>query len=307
MTKTLAFFAYLSLFFFINPARLTADEQELVFLFQKQKDPASVEEAAQSVAGYLSNEIEKPVKVVVPGNYSASVQALVSKQADFAYVSSLPFLLAKRDGNASIVLAEQRPDIFGKQRTEYDSVLVVRKDSDISDVEDLKKHHKELRFAFTSPTSTSGYVFAFWRLVKEGLLKPEQDPSEVFKSVSFAGSYSQALDEVISGRADICAVSNYTVEGKKALKYLSESKLKQIKILTRTPGVPTHVITVREGIDQTIVSDVKKALLKMSADRPELLEDIYGTSKFVEVSGPNHVAKTAEAVSFIGLPVGDLM
>jgi ABC-type phosphate/phosphonate transport system substrate-binding protein len=42
----------------------------------------------------LTRDLGKPVRVVVPVDYSASVQALVSGQADVAYLSALPYLLA---------------------------------------------------------------------------------------------------------------------------------------------------------------------------------------------------------------------
>src|SRR5690606_30044433 len=77
------------------------DPKDLVFIFQKQKDPARIQSDADKVAAYLSKEVGLPVKAVVPGDYSASVQALVGKKADFAYVSAIPFLLARRDGGAT--------------------------------------------------------------------------------------------------------------------------------------------------------------------------------------------------------------
>ena len=66
----------------------------------------------------------------------------------------------------------------------------MKKDSPLKSIEDLKKNASDTSFVFTSPTSTSGYVFAYKRLVDEGLLKPKQEPKSVFKSVSFGGSYT---------------------------------------------------------------------------------------------------------------------
>ena len=109
----------------ITPAH-AKDPSELIIVFQKQKRPDQVKQASEKVAGYLSSELGVKVKAQVPSNYSASVQALVSKKADFAYTSSLPFLLAKRDAGAQLILAEERPDSTGKLRTDYDSVFVVR-------------------------------------------------------------------------------------------------------------------------------------------------------------------------------------
>ena len=47
--------------------------------------------------------------------------------------------------------------------------------------------------------------------------------------------------------------------------------------------------------------------LKLAKDRPELLEDVYGTASFKEVDEVSHVEKTVSAVEYIGLPVDKLM
>lgn len=298
----------LSLFVFgVSPGVLHAeDPKELFFIFQKQKDPAQVKAAADEVATYLSKEIGIPVKAQVPLDYSASIQAMVSKTADFAYVSSLPFLLAKRDGGATLLLAEQRVDVKGVPRTEYDSVFVVKKDSPLKSLDDVVKGAKDLRFVFTSSTSTSGYLFAYRRLVQEGLLKPKQDPNSVFKSTSFGGGYTQALEQVLQGRADVAAVSYYTVEGPSATTYLPQAEIDKLRILARTPGVPTHVVAARSGLSEELKAKVKAALLKLGNENPKVLTDVYGTATFVETQEAKHFANTIEAVEFLGLPMDNL-
>lgn len=289
------------------PAAAEDASKELVFIFQKQKDPNEVKAAADKVAAYLSNALGRTVRAQVPGDYSASVQALISKKADFAYVSSLPFLLARRDGEAELLLAEELIDPRGKPRTEYDSVLVVSKDSPLKTVDDLVQQASALRMVFTSPTSTSGYVFAYSRFVDENLLKPKQDPNTAFKSVQFGGSYTQAVEQVLSGRGDVAAVSYYVVEGPRASTYLTDEQRSKLRILARTPGVPTHLIAARAGLDPELKDKVAQALLKMSSEHPELLEDVYGTAKFVEVDENKHIGKTVEAVTRIGLPIDGLV
>lgn len=282
-------------------AEEAGDPQSLVFVFQKQKDPVSLKEDAEKVAAYLTRELGMPVKTVVPTDYAASVQALVSKTADVAYVDSIPFVLARRDAGATLLLAEQRPDANGVLRTDYDSILVVRADSNLKSFEDVKSNPHSVRMAFTSTTSTSGYVMAYRRFVVEGVLKPKQDPREVFASVSFAGSYSLALQQVIEGRADLCAVSYYTMEGPKADVYLPKEQREKLRVLSRTPNVPTHVICARSGLSAGLRARIAAALLKLSSDEPELIQDVYGTKTFVEVDADRHVAATVEALEYLGV------
>jgi len=282
-------------------------EKPLVFVFQKQKDPSQLKDAAESVGAFLSQELGREVRVKVPSDYSASVQALVSGTADFAYTSSLPFLLARRDGEAKLLLAEERLDPKGQARTEYDALIVTSKDSSLEGIQSLKERASEMRVAFTSPTSTSGYIFAHKRFLEEGILESGETPKEVFKSARFAGSYTAALEEVVAGRADVAAVSYYTIEGPKAGKYLDSKKLEKLRVLARTPGVPTHVVVASGKLDIDVQSQVKEALLKLGKTRPELLEDVYGTARFKEVEENEHVLATVKAVAGLGLPLDNLM
>jgi len=282
------------------------DPSQLVFVFQKQKDPAEIQDHAAKVAAYLTAELGMPVKTYVPTAYSASVQALVSGSADVAYVSSIPFLLARRDAGAQLLLAEVRTDIQGNPRTDYDSVFVVRKDSPLQSIDDLIAKASDLRMVFTSTTSASGYVMAYRRFVNEGLLKPKQDPKEVFASATFGGSYTQALQQVLDGRGDVCAVSYYTVEGPRADVYLSKEQRDQLRVLARTPGVPTHLICVRGGLSDGLKQRIKTALLKLSDDQPELLADVYGAKQLTQVDEDEHVAAAVEALKYLGVPVEDL-
>ena len=288
------------------PAALAQENRGLVFVFQKQKDPAKIQAHAQKVSEFLSAELGVPVKTIVPGDYSASVQAIISKQADFAYVSAIPFLLARRDGGATILLAEVRRDAAGKDRNDYDSIIVVRKNSPLQNFEDLKAKASELRLVFTSPTSTSGYIMPYARFVSEGMLQAKQDPKTIFKSVAFGGGYTQALEQLLAGKADAAAVSDYVLEGPKADVYLKTEQRQELRILARTSGVPTHLICARGGLDDGLKAKVKAAMHKLAREKPELLADVYGASSFAEVDENVHVKKAIQAVESSGLPIEGL-
>lgn len=280
-----------------------ADPEGLVFLFQRQRDPEQTRASADAAAEFLSERLGVPVRAVVPGDYGASVQALVSEQADVAYVSSLPFLLARRDADARILVAEVRADARGVDRTDYDSVWVVRADSDLQSMADVAERASDLRVAFTSRTSTSGFVFATLRLVRDGVMQPGQDAAGVFNAVTHAGGYTQALREVLADRADLAAVSFYTVEGPTADVYTTDEERSNLRILARTPGVPTHLVCVRGGISETLSERIADALIQLSDERPDLLANVYGATRFQRVDENEHIKGAVEAMEAVGLPV----
>lgn len=289
------------------PAIAQGAKRPLIFAFQPQKDPSAISKAADDVAASLSKTLGREVRVLVPLAYAATVQALVSNRADVAWLSSLPFLLARRDGGARLILAEVRTDPQGRARTDYDSVFVVPKASALQSFADLKRQAKALRMVFTSNTSTSGYVFPYDRMIAEGMLRRAQPPEQAFRTVAYAGGYTQALEQLLAGRGDVCAVSDYTVEGPKRTVYLPEEKQDQLRILARTPGVPTHCVAVAKGVSAAEAKAIQAAMLEMSRTSPALLSDVYGASGLKVVNENAHVAATVRAIDRTGIPVAGLV
>jgi phosphonate transport system substrate-binding protein len=283
-----------------------SDPTRIVILFQRQRDPESTREHARLAAEFLSQRLGMPVAAVVPGNYAASVQALVAEQADVAYLSALPFLLARRDAEARLILAEVREDREGRRRTTYDSVLVARADSDLEDFESIAARAGTLRICFTSPTSTSGFVMPMRRFVQAGLAAPGQDPKQVFGSVGYGGGYSGALREVLRGRADLAAVSAYTVEGPHTDLYVTAEELANLRVVDRTPDVPTHLVAVRGGLSTALEARIVEALLALAAERPDLLANVYGATELRRVDEDEHLRSAVEAVAATGLPIEGL-
>lgn len=265
---------------------------KLVFAFAKQKDPRALHDDAAEVARILTEEIGVPVEVLVPTSYGAVVQAVIAGKAHVTYTDSMPFLLARAEAPFELLLAEERDG-----RTDYHSIFVVRQDSPYQTLADLRG----ARMMFTSPTSTSGYVMAYSRLVDEGLLQKQQDPVAFFGAVNFAGGYDRALLAVANGQADACAVSDYTFRGAKADVYSTPEMREQLRILTETPGVPTHVIGIRSDLPQSLKHNIRDALLKIAKERPELLADVYGAARFVEVKEEEHVRGSVKALENTGL------
>ncbi len=271
---------------------------KLVFAFQKQSDPRRIRETADQVGQFLTEQLGIPTEVLIPASYGASVQAMVSNHAQVAYLSSIPFLLAREEAPVEMLLAELRED-----RTDYDSIFVVRKDSPYQNLADLRA----ARVMWTSPTSTSGFVMAYSRLVDEGLLEPRQPPSDFFDSVNYAGGYDRALLAVHNDQADVCAVSYYTIEGDRADVYSTAEMRENLRVLARTSGVPTHLVCVRGDLPEDLKQRIQSALLQLSDERPELLADVYGAARFAVVQEDEHVEGAYRALQNTGLGLQGLV
>ncbi len=274
-----------------------ATPERLIFAFQRQKDPAALKEDADAMGKLLSDNLEIPVDVLVPTSYGATVQALISNRAHVAYLSSLPFMLAEREAKVEILLVEERGG-----KTSYDSVLVVRADDPITDPAALRGK----RVAFTSPTSASGFVFPMGYFAEKGFIQKGEKADTFFGLTTFAGGYDRALLAVLNGQADVATVSDYTMEGSTADKYLTAEQRSKLRILDRIPNVPTHLIAVRSDLPAAMKQKIRETLIKMANDEPERLQDVYGAAMLVEPKD-DHVAQTRKTLDLTGLDQAEVV
>lgn len=273
------------------------DPSTLIFSFQKQKNPEDLKKSADLVKEVLEKELAQKVEVLVPSSYGATAQGLISNKVHVAFMDSLPYILASKETELDIIAVEKR-----SERTSYDSIFIVKKESNVSSLNDLKGR----RMAFSSQTSTSGYLFPFKRILDEKLISSPKDLPQFFSSILFAGGYDKAMLAVLNGQADVAAVSDYAFEGEKASLYLTPEQRSQLKVLDRTPGVPTHLVAVNKKVSLDLRNKIQEALLKLSKKQPEIIASVYGASELVKPQS-NHVEKTERALQQTNMSATDFV
>lgn len=264
-----------------------AEVEELVFAFQPQANPEAITPDAEKLAAHLSKEIGVEAKVFMPTNYAGVVEALRAGNADVAYFSGWPYLVAHKEAGAELVVVEERD---GKPF--YHSQWYVLKDGGIKSLADLKG--KDI--AFTSPTSTSGYLFPLAKVIEEGLVEKQGDPKSFFGEVLYAGGYEQALKALVNGKVAAAAASDYAFD-----RYLNDEERAKVEVLTKQGPVPTHGIAVRGELSDEMKAKVKNALLTLNKpENKELLKSVYGAEKLVARTHDEHVGALSKALELVG-------
>ncbi len=284
-----------------NPANPTktgnqANPEKIIFSFQKQKNPMELKKTSEDVAKELSTTLKKQVDVVVPSSYGTTAQGLISGTVHVAYMDSLPFILASREADLEIIAVEKR-----QGKTDYDSLILVRKDSPIKNLNDLKGK----RIAFSSQTSTSGFLFPFYRLLKDKNIRASSDLNSYFSQIVYAGGYDKALAALAAGQVDAAAMSDYAFEGAKADLYGTQAQRDQLRVLTRTPGVPTHLVAISKRLSPELRSQIQQSLFGLIKSKPDLIASVYGAAELVAPStSQSHVKATEDALKFTDLTPG---
>lgn len=273
----------------LTAASLRADDpRELVVAFQPQENPEKLQLNARAMTAFLSKEIGMPVKVYLPTDYAAVVEALRAGHAHVAYFSAWPYMLAHKLAGADLIAAEER----GGQ-TFYYSQWYTRNDSGIESLKDARGR----KAAFTAPSSTSGYLFPLAKLVEEGLIGKRGNPMTHFSQVTFAGGYEQALKALVNKQVDVAAASDYALS-----RYLKPEEQARVKVIARQGPVPTHCIAAKNSLSQPLREKVRAALLKLNEPgHKDLLKSVYGAEKLVASTHDQHVAALTKALELTGL------
>lgn len=266
-----------------------AGDKELRVAFIPLENPEKLISNVKPAMNFLEKEMGRKVRYFITLNYSAAVEAMISKKADVSFMSPLPYVLANKYSGVEAVLGE-----IYDGKPYYYSRIFVRKESGIKKLSDLKGK----TIAYVDPISSSGFMYPhdiFIRagLVNGGLEKPE---GGFFRRVYFAGGDQQAINSMVGGFVDAAGVSQY------ALNLLRPEQRDQVVPIEQSARIPSHNVVVRKGLAPEIREKFIVAMMKMN--RPQnrgLLRALYGTDGYVRVGHSRYksVADMARKYGFL--------
>lgn len=285
------FFLLLPLFFLIACGSKPAFDasplsvSKIIIALKPDKNPDAMLEEKAALSAFLQERLSTPVEVIIPLSGPVIEEGLANGTIDLAYVSGGTMLQVADRNIATVLLAGE---IEGK--TTYASYWVALKEKPYSSVADLQGK----RVAFSSKTSTSGYLIPHWDLIQKGHLQPHQDPAAFFGkgNVWYGTGYVSAVERVLSGEAEAAAVSYYVLDKDQHLSAEQRARLK--KICEQGP-VPTHAIAVRSSLPLADQEKLRTALEALNDPAHQALRDKVFTSKLVRVDGAAHIAPLREA------------
>lgn len=259
---------------------------QVVFALKPDKDPDKMLEEQNALEEFLSERLGKPVSVIIPLSGSVILEGFANGTIDVGYISATEMTHARDSESASLLLAGE---IDGK--TSYTSYWVSLKDKPYTSVKDLQ----DKPVAFSSHSSTSGFVIPFWDLHKKDLLTEGEKPEAFFGegNVWYGVGYVSAIERVLTGDSEAAAVSYYVLDEDRHLTPEQKEKLKKV---TEQGPVPTHVIAASSRLSDEDRASIKSALLEFNDDDHSELRDKLFTSKLVEVEAEEHLESITEAI-----------
>ena len=222
---------------------MLAGEKVFIFGIHPLHNPKRLHEIFGPIANYLSENIEGVrFKIEASRNYASFDKKLYSRKFHFALPNPFQTINSFNHGYS----------VFGKMSDDenFRGIFLVRKDSNIKKVSDLKGH----AVSFPAPSALAATMLPQYYLQKHGL--------NVMKDidVKYVGSQESSVMNVMLGN---------TIAGAtwpppwRALSKERPDLAKELTVIWQTENLPNNSLVVRDDIKESMVTEVKKLLLNL--------------------------------------------
>ena len=248
---------------------LGTEENPIVMSFVPSGDTQDIIASGDTLAQMLSERTDLVVKANVGTDFSSVREAMCADQAHIGWLNTFNYVLANEQCGVDAALATSR---FGA--TTYAGQIIVRADSGITTLEDLKGKV----MCWVDPASTSGYIIPRIMLAAEGI-NPDTDFSQTIE----AGSHNNVVTQVYNGDCDAGATFS---DARTNIEEEFPDVLDQVVVLATTSDIPNDSVSFIKEFPADMRTTVAAALLDIAAspEGQEALNTLYNIESLVESS-----------------------
>lgn len=287
---TLALAALVNLTGCQKDAPLGSQGNPVKLYFTPSVDADTITQNSDEFVKFLEKETGLYFKTGIPASFVAVVEAFGSERADIGVMNSFGYILANQKYGAEAKLRVIR---YGHDY--YQGVILARTDRDIKEVKDLQGK----KFAFTDPSSTSGYMFPKKMIQEAGV--------ELGEHV-FAGKHDSVVTMIYQGQVDAGA-AYYSAPAEDGTIRDARSRVitqfpdvaEKVKIVAITDKIPNDPFVFRKGLSAEVTNKFIGAVKKYleTEEGKTVFKNIYSVDGLVDSSDADYegLRKTLEAIN----------
>ncbi len=262
----------------------TYTPKELTVQFVPSSNATTIEAKAKPLEGLLKKQLGIPVKVSVSTDYNTIVEAMGSKKVDVGFLPPDAYVLAHKQNGTKVLLQAERKNVLGaddhpgnKNVDFYRSQILVRKDSGIKNIKDLKGK----KIAVQDTTSTAGWIYPVVEMYKHGVNINKNN----IQTVQVKG-HDQGVLSVYNKNTDAA----FVFQGARNLvkKDAPDINEKVVPIYT-TKKIPNDTISVRGDMSPKWQKKISKAFKDIAKTKKghQIISSVYTHEGYADSKDSN--------------------
>lgn len=213
-------------------------QEELKLAVLSYGDPIKEYKRYSVLSKYLSEKLNRKVDLIIVEDVDKVFNLFKKNEAQIAVGCSVVYFELKRQYNVEAVAVMK----IGGKAVE-NGVLVVKKDSPINSIQDVKGK----KITLGSPICMSNCVMPLYMLANAGIT--QHDVINIWSS----GTDKGAILSLIAGIADVAGVKEESIKNYEVY----------LKVIAKSPSFPRHIIMVSKKIDKKLYKDIENALFSI--------------------------------------------
>jgi phosphonate transport system substrate-binding protein len=211
------------------------------------------------------------VKAFYATDYAGVIEAMRFNKVQVAWYGNKAAMEAVDRANGEVFAQV----VFADGGVGYHSLVIAHKDLPYNSLDEVIKNGKTLNFGIGDPNSTSGflvpsyYVFAMRKI----------EARDTFKVVRNAG-HGANIQAILAKQLDVATNNTEEIDRLTATK---PEAAKEIKILWKSPLIPSDPFVWRKDLDNDIKEKLKKFVYnyaKTNQSEKDILKNIYNYGGF---------------------------
>ena len=229
-----------------------SNPEELIIGLAVSEDYDKTAGRISSLQAYLSEMLDRNVRVFKLTNGSAIIEAMKAKKVHMGSVGAFSYIMAKSKADISPIVTTAA--VSEDRSHNYWSSLIVANSSTINNFDDLRKEKSNLSLAWSYPTSTSGHLVPRSFMLKNGVL-PED-----FREVMVSENHVASIYNCIAGKVDVAAVNSIVLK-----EYLRRGKISDndYKVIWNSTSIPRGAIFVSNDLDKDLILKIREAFVNL--------------------------------------------